>query len=665
MPLGANRPWALAVLLPVLSLIAIWVLWREARVGQSSLLGFLTRWPGLVLLGFVLLLSMQVAPLGDPSISVSRGRTLNYLLVAGACAIAAWLVHSEVRSRNDLRLVLLTLVISGGLQSFIAILIMAGGVSFTMVDTSLGGEAIATGTFPNRNHLAAYLNLCLAAGAGLLLGEMKVSGAARSWRRRMRDWLNLILSAKARIRIVMVLMVIALILTRSRMGNTSFFIGLTVAVMIFGILVRANRGTLLLFFASVLVIDIVLIGAWVGFDRVIERIEGTALIRESAETPAPREESVEARVDPALEGISIVQAHPWFGTGGGTFLLSFLAHVKDDKGSFYDHAHNDYVEIAADTGLLGLGLLACYLIGSLWVSLRILIRRRDPVVRASAVALIMGTVCMLAHATVEFALQIPAYAISFTVLAILPWAARDLPSSRRRGSSTQNRAAVLMTALAGTMAIGFVANHALREGMASSIARNAIALLPDPDAGSQGLNPAVFDEAIARLQEAKAWSPTHPSIDDMMGTLKFSQAQLPDLPVDRRTSTLESAAQSYREAISEARSSPVSWGNLLLVKQELGQFDDEFRVALRQAAALGPYQPSVQIIVLSAVLAAWPKLSPPDQRLASDTLERGWATIARTLTTEARAAAHREQWCAPSVTVGSEPMRRLCSALAR
>lgn len=709
------------MLLPLLAALGIAVLWQQARQGGSTLLGFFLQWPGLLLAGFVGLLCLQLAPLGGQAITVSPGRTLNYLTVALACATAAWLARSLVRSSRDVRRLLLTLVISGGLQAVLAVLLLASGNSLTVVETTLGDEPVATGSFPNRNHLAAYLNLCLSAGAGLLLGGLKSFGSERNWRQTLRSWLNLVLSDKARIRLVMVAMVIALILTRSRMGNASFFFGLMVTALLFGALTRGNRTGLFLFIASILIIDTVLIGAWIGLDRVVERLEGTAISRsapsqdpnqalkaaageaqtkeasstdptgtEAAASPPPREESIEARVDPALEGIGIVREHPWLGTGGGTFLLSFMAHAKDDKGSFYDHAHNDYIEIAADTGLLGLGLLAGYALSAFVASLRLLAKRQNPAVRAAAVALVMGAACMAVHLTVEFPLQIPAYAITFTVLATLPFAAQAIPSQRRRKASSvvipvagpvaqpvsqpappllarwsvlQGRPAALAAVVAGTLALGFMASHALREGMANTRARQAYALLPTTEAEGQAISPAVANEALARLQDARAWSPTHPSIDDMIGSLLVSRAQLPKATAANRKADLEAAAQSYRQAIAGARTSPASWGNLVLVKQELAQFDDEFKSALRQAAAFGPYQPSVQVIVLSGALAAWPNLSAEDRQLASATIERGWATNAQALADEARAAPNQDQWCAAAVTAESLPLRALCSAV--
>src|SRR5207248_2416144 len=88
------------------------------------------------------------------------------------------------------------------------------------------GPGVATGTFINRNHLAGYLEMCLAAGVGLMLAELSSSRAA-SWRDSARHLLRTLLGNKARVRLALVVMVTGLVLTRSRMGNTAFFASLT------------------------------------------------------------------------------------------------------------------------------------------------------------------------------------------------------------------------------------------------------------------------------------------------------------------------------------------------------------------------------------------------------------------------------------------------------
>jgi O-antigen ligase len=183
-----------------------------------------------------------------------------------------------VTDATDLRLLLLGLVASAVIQATIAVFLLATGTPLEMADVLIA-PGQASGTFANRNHLAGYLNMGLAAGIGLMAGSLARDNPDRTARQRLRDWLELMLSTKARLRLLLVLIVIALILTRSRMGNGSFMVGLLLAATVYWWHARTQRRGMALFVASLLVIDLVLIGAWVGVDKVVQRVQETRLLR--------------------------------------------------------------------------------------------------------------------------------------------------------------------------------------------------------------------------------------------------------------------------------------------------------------------------------------------------------------------------------------------------
>jgi len=76
-----------------------------------------------------------------------------------------------------------------------------------------------------------------------------------------------------RLRLYLVMMVIALVLTHSRMGNVAFFFSLLIAGII-GLLLsrRAPRSTVILL-TSLIIIDMFIVGAWFGIDKVAQRLE--------------------------------------------------------------------------------------------------------------------------------------------------------------------------------------------------------------------------------------------------------------------------------------------------------------------------------------------------------------------------------------------------------
>lgn len=453
LPFGAARTWALALVLPPLFALGVFVS-LLARRADETLPGFLVRPPGLFLAGFLAVVALQLVPWGGTPITVAPYRTQLYLLLAFACAVVAWLTTILVRSEQNLRLLMGAILAGGLLQAGMATVLLAAGTGFTLLDSEIPVQSVATGTFVNRNHLAGYLNIALAVGCGLMVGQLAPVDPSRRSRWRPRDALELLLGGKARLRLLLVMLVIVLIATRSRMGNSAFFVALTVATCVYAAYTRSRRRGLLLFAASVVAVDIFLIGAWVGVDRVVERIGFTPLAdqriaapangsdtgrsggAESARAADPRaQQSIEERIEPALYTMSIVRDHPWLGTGGGTFYLVYMAY-RPDGNWFWSHAHNDYLEIAADTGVVGLSMLLAFALHSGWAALGLLRRARHPIHRAAGFATLMSMTAMGLHATVDFNLHIPANVLTFCAVLSLPWATWRL---RRSGAASQRR----------------------------------------------------------------------------------------------------------------------------------------------------------------------------------------------------------------------------------
>jgi hypothetical protein len=110
----------------------------------------------------------------------------------------------------------------------------------------------ATGTFINRNHFANYPAICAVAGTALLLIGL----------------LNFILSREMLFRIGLTLIVVGIVLSRSRMGNTAFFISLISAGFIWMILTRRVSRNAIRLLTRLVVIDLWVVGNWFGFEEV-------------------------------------------------------------------------------------------------------------------------------------------------------------------------------------------------------------------------------------------------------------------------------------------------------------------------------------------------------------------------------------------------------------
>jgi O-antigen ligase len=226
------------------------------------------------------------------------------------------------------------------------------------------------------------------------------------------------------LRLSLCVLVIALTTTHSRMGNTAFFSSLLIAGVIGIALSRhATRNTVILL-VTLIVIDLAIVGSWFGVEKLAQRIQETTM------------QEVEEREEPGMHTLGIVRDYPLFGSGPGTFYTTFPRYRPETITAFFDHAHNDYAQIAAETGLIGLGLLGTLVAVTLAVALMAQWQRRDPLMRGMSFACIMGVTSILIHSWVDFNLQIPANAVYFMVLLALGWISLHLD---RQGADVPRR----------------------------------------------------------------------------------------------------------------------------------------------------------------------------------------------------------------------------------
>ncbi|EDN69039.1 O-antigen polymerase [Beggiatoa sp. PS] len=439
MPLGSNHPWAWAIMeVWVFILSFIWL--SKFLQGQVRITPVFkkAKWILILWLLWLIYITFQCIPLPYPwvtwmspeaasfhipinsshkiSLSVDPHATFVSLLKSICYVLLFMLTLLLINRRRRLRWFVYAIIFSGLFQAIYGSFMTLSGLEYGFFHQKTTGMGVATGTFVNRNHLAGYLEMCLAVGIGLLIAQLGNSKLS-NWRQRLRSLIDWLLSGKMRLRLYLVMMVIALVLTHSRMGNTAFFVSLMIAGCIGLILSRhATRATVFLL-TSLIIIDILIVGTWFGIDKVAHRIEQTTF-------------ATETRDEVDIDVFPYWQDYLWTGSGLGSFYTVFPRYQGQDVGGYYDHAHNDYLEFGAETGIIGFFLVGSCVIFTLWVALLAQYRRRDPLCRGIAFSATMGIIALLIHSIVDFNLQIPANAATFMVILALAWIACFLPSSK-------------------------------------------------------------------------------------------------------------------------------------------------------------------------------------------------------------------------------------------
>lgn len=428
LPLGSNRPWAWLVLTGCsFLLLAAWMFaWMRGETPARTALNARPARAAVGLLGMsVVWIFCQAAPLQPSWVATLSPQAFNTYQAARAVVPTDSLSMSLSLNRDatfatglrSLFLIAMFLLLVQCLDSrrrlrvFCLVIVMSGFFQAVYGSfTALSSLNVASGSFINRNHLAGYLEMALALGMGLLL----MAGGHGSDRHRLRGVLRLLLSGKALVRLMLVMMVAGLILTRSRMGNTAFFSSLLLTGLLAVVCSRHFRRTgVYLLLLSVVLVDVFLLGQWIGLEKVAQRIQQTSL-------------ATEQRDEVDIYSVPLVEDFWLTGTGAGSFMSVFPAYSEENLGALYDHAHNDYLELLGELGLIGFIPLALFVVLSFCQALRMLGCPHRSHARAVGFGGCMGIISIIIHSTVDFNLQIPANAMLFIAVIAIVYAAQHI-----------------------------------------------------------------------------------------------------------------------------------------------------------------------------------------------------------------------------------------------
>jgi O-antigen ligase len=159
--------------------------------------------------------------------------------------------------------------------------------------------------------------------------------------------------------------------------------------------------------------------------------------------------------------LDLVQRHPVFGTGPGTYRWAFTAVQPPSLPLDVRFAHNDYLQTLSDYGVIGLGLVLWGVGVFGFRGIRALRRLKRSNDLALATAVMGSAVAIAAHSFVDFNMRIPANLITMLVLAALLLAIRQYQLRRfaewaifrRRG----NKRLSLLTKVVVIAALGLAA----------------------------------------------------------------------------------------------------------------------------------------------------------------------------------------------------------------
>ncbi len=333
------------------------------------------------------------------TLSIAPGETWQRLRLLLALAALLAAVAGYYRTRARLARLVLTAVLAGFAVSLLGILQKLSGTGrlFGLRETV---HTDLFGPFINRNSYAAFagtlfpLALCLALAALARLREGREGREGQEG--RLARFLLLTLAT--------VVLGGGVFYSLSRGGMLA--VGLSVVVVAGLLTYHGRRGVELVVLGALLALAVGFV-AWVGPDEVAARV-GT--LAEGTSTP-----TFAARVEAWERSLQLLAAYPVLGAGLGTFRFAFMEHAPPGR-AWWTTAHNEYLEVVCDTGLVGglLALAAAALLASAVLRPWAIGGRTTPFLHTGLVAGVAG---LLLHAGVSSVLQVPANGVLLVVLA--------------------------------------------------------------------------------------------------------------------------------------------------------------------------------------------------------------------------------------------------------
>jgi len=324
-------------------------------------------------------------------ISVSPPDTLRGLCFLAGFSLLFGAVYREFADERWRRRLAYMVVLVGLFMTLVGLVQSAYGtkaiygVIHTIYDWAVFGPYV------NRSHFAGYIVMAIPLAVAFALEAL--GGLRRDWRSRRLGFLALggtAANAFVRRAVESMMLIVGLFASQSRGGVVAF--GASMAALPFTS--RHRRA------AAAVVLLVALLGLpWLGFSEIIQGFKSRGIQG--------------SRIDLWRDMLPMFPSFPLLGSGFNAFGTAYAPYQTVWRSDFIGEAHNDYLQVLFDTGLLGAGLFAALWVGTFRTAIRAGGRS------ALGVGLFGALLALAVHALVDFNWQIPGNAATYVALAAL------------------------------------------------------------------------------------------------------------------------------------------------------------------------------------------------------------------------------------------------------
>ena len=350
-------------------------------------------------------LTFDLSPLTSPLSFVpfaTKIEFLKWLTLSGLFFFLLYWRHLYWRHSNKdvIRLILIIMLV-GIAESLYGMLEFFSGHRYILNLDMKALVSSVTGTFIDRNYFAGYLLMVIPLSLGYFFSREALQ---RSRFMGWRHWLSSLDGKTLLISFGIIVMILGLLFSASRMGIVSLLLSFSLISFLFRESQRGQRFSK----TTVLIFGLAMLWAvWIGLDAVISRFFIVS-------------ESFEERWMIWVNTFQIFKDFPLIGSGLGTFVHIFPMYRSFHIRGLVTHAENDFLQLASEVGLIGIGLLL-FLFVFLFFRAVLAIRSfhsRDSK-KYIGMGGVVGILALMFHSLVERNIQVPANAFLFTFI----WAA--------------------------------------------------------------------------------------------------------------------------------------------------------------------------------------------------------------------------------------------------
>ncbi len=418
------------------------------------------------------------------SLSVNKRATLaEFFRIASYAAF--YILTVQLLSRKDLlkKTVRIVAVFITGLSFFGMVQhFLWNGKIYWIRELTLGGTPF--GPFVNRNHYAGLAAMVLPLVLCLFL-YYRPRYAYVSRRDRIVEFLSHpMTNIHVLLGFAVVLIGTSVFLSLSRGGIISLCLSL---LFLAGMKMHRGRQGRGWIFGVLIILVVFYSVGWFGWDKVFQRFDS---IRDTGGN------ITEMRLQIWKDSLGIIKDFPLTGTGLGSYMSIYPKYRSIPADGIVDHAHNDYLELFSDGGLIGAALFGWFLYSALGVTYAVFLRRRERYSVSLFMGAVAGVVSILIHSLTDFNLHIGANGLYFFFLLGLAVSAahtrmQDGPEETLLAKATRFRPRLLLLPALAVLTAGTLFNGGVLAAKA--------ALFP---VGGEPLTARTSKEALGTAKEA-------------------------------------------------------------------------------------------------------------------------------------------------------------------